>query len=596
VLVYLYLAVYVLIKNPRSSLNITCSALLCSLCLWTFGKIFSHNPYTSSETVMFFANVGAIGWTSYFSFFVWFCLIIAERKKILEKLFVYPILFVCPVVFIFMQWKYHALVTEHIKLTSWWKYIWADTIWPPLYFTYYLAFSFLGFFILIAFWRKTENPVKKRQAKTIFIATLIPLLTGTVTDVVFSELNIHKIPEMANLFSLIWALGLVYAVVKYRLLTITPEVAADKILTTMMDALILLDRNGHIVTANEAAQGLLGYRENDLIGRSLSSLFAKADHQSAFVRKAIKGDMIKDFELVFQTSQGNQVPVTFSSSALRDDTGTIVGTICVAHDITKRKIKEEELQLARDEAESASRIKSQFLASMSHEFRTPLNAIIGFSEVLEDKTFGDLNEKQAKYVGNILTSGRHLLQMINDVLDLSKIEAGKMELELSIMNIGELIEHSLMMVKEKCWKHRIDLTSRISEELEDLDIMADDRKLRQAMFNLLSNAVKFTPEGGKIAVEARRREREIRVSVADTGIGIKAENQRRIFGEFEQVDTRVGDKHHGTGLGLALTRRLVELHGGRIWVESEGEGKGSIFTFTIPLRMEKPLFEKESGA
>ncbi len=592
----MYLVVYVLIKNPRSSLNITCSALLCCLALWTFGKIFSHNPYTSSETVMFFANIGAIGWTGYFSFFVWFCLIMTDRKKILEKPYVYPLLFVCPAIFIFMQWKNHALVVEHLKLTTWWKYIWADTIWPPLYFTYYLAFSILGFFILISFWRKTENPIKKKQAKTIFIATLIPLLTGTVTDVVFSELNIHKIPEMANLFSLIWALGLVYAVVKFRLLPITPEVAANKILTTMMDALILLDQSGRIVTANEAAQGLLGSRENALKGKSLSSLFAKADHQSAFIRKAIKGDMIKDFELVFKTSQGSHVPVTFSSSALRDETGKIVGSICVAHDITRRKRKEQELQMARDEAESASRIKSQFLASMSHEFRTPLNAIIGFSEVMEDKTFGDLNEKQAKYVSNILTSGRHLLQMINDVLDLSKIEAGKMELELSRVNIEELIEHSLMMVKEKCLKHRIDLTSQISDETEGLEVMADERKLKQAMFNLLSNAVKFTPDGGKITVEARRREEEIRVSVADTGIGIKPENQRRIFGEFEQVDTRVGEKQQGTGLGLALTRKLVDLHGGQIWVESEGEGKGSIFTFTIPLHRIKLSFEKESGA
>jgi PAS domain S-box-containing protein len=495
-----------------------------------------------------------------------------------------------------MQWTTSALIADHDKLTTWWKYNWADTVWPPVYYSFYLSFTIIGFIILITFWKKTQNPIKKKQAKVIFIATLIPLLLGTVSDVVLSELNFHKIPEMANLYSLIWAVGLVYAVVKYRLLTITPEVAADKILTTMMDALILLDRKGNIVTANEAALNLLGYPEEELKGKSLSSLFAKEDYQSAFLRKAIKGDMIKDFELAFRTKQGSFVPATFSSSAMRDEEGAIVGTICVAHDITRRKRKEEELHIAKEEAESASRIKSQFLASMSHEFRTPLNAIIGFSEVLEDKTFGGLNEKQMRYVANMHASGHHLLQMINDVLDLSKIEAGKMELDLSRTDIGETVEHSLVMVRERCLKHRIDLTHRISDDLEGFAVLADERKLRQALFNLLSNAAKFTPDGGKIEVEAKREGEEILVSVADTGIGIKPEDQRRIFGEFEQVERRAENTHHGTGLGLALTRRLVALHGGRIWVESEGEGKGSTFTFSIPINIKGLSSEKEDGA
>jgi signal transduction histidine kinase len=257
--------------------------------------------------------------------------------------------------------------------------------------------------------------------------------------------------------------------------------------------------------------------------------------------------------------------------------------------------------MAKEEAESASRIKSQFLASMSHEFRTPLNAIIGFSEVLEDKTFGELNEKQTKYVGNILNSGRHLLHMINDVLDLSKIEAGKMELEYDEVKIGELVENSLVMVREKCLKHRIDLSHSIQQELTGFAILADERKLKQAIFNLLSNAAKFTPEGGAIKVAASLEADEIKISVADTGIGIKSSDQQRIFGEFEQADTVMGKKQQGTGLGLALTKRLVELHGGRIWAESEGEGKGSIFIFTVPIhghrenREESKILKKEQG-
>ncbi|MBT3386409.1 MAG: hypothetical protein HN417_00605 [Desulfobacula sp.] len=296
---------------------------------------------------------------------------------------------------------------------------------------------------------------------------------------------------------------------------------------------------------------------------------------------------------------------------------------------------EKHLIDAREMAEAASLIKSDFLATMSHELRTPLNAIIGFSEILGQKTFGELNAKQARYIDNILTSGRHLLGLINDILDLSKVEAGKLEIELSRINIKGLLENCLIMIKEKAMKTGIKLALTVEKELSSLVVEADERKLKQIMFNLLSNAVKFTPKGGKICVAAelisnfdenifckdagenipRKNAGEnisrkgakaqsksndvqstnnniqssivniqyIRVSVTDNGIGIDPKDQDRIFGKFEQIDSTYARKQEGTGLGLALTRLLVELHSGRIWVESEGQGRGSRFVFIIPL-------------
>jgi len=271
-------------------------------------------------------------------------------------------------------------------------------------------------------------------------------------------------------------------------------------------------------------------------------------------------------------------------------------------DITERK-EAENLLREKEAAEAASRTKSEFLANMSHELRTPLNHIIGFTELIVDKNFGDLTDVQEEYLNDALQSSRHLLSLINDILDLSKIEAGKLELKPSNVNLEILLKNSLVMVKEKAMKHGIELSTNMEEVPETIAV--DERKLKQIIYNLLSNAVKFTPDGGKIRLMSKKvtgDERQmmnlespetqklkietkdfIEISVTDTGIGLKPEDIDRIFGAFEQVENSASRKFQGTGLGLSLTRQLVELHGGRIWAESEGAGKGSIFRFVIPV-------------
>jgi len=237
----------------------------------------------------------------------------------------------------------------------------------------------------------------------------------------------------------------------------------------------------------------------------------------------------------------------------------------------------DELGRLYRELDTASRHKSEFLANMSHELRTPLNAVIGFSEVLQDRLFGELNDKQAEYVADIHTSGRHLLALINDILDLSKIEAGRMELQVSSFALAEVLDSSVALMRERATRGGISL--RLDVDASAGEIEADERKLKQVLFNLLSNAVKFTHSGGHIEVSARGDGGEVVVSVRDDGVGIDAADQARIFEEFQQAGT--SQLQEGTGLGLALSRRFVELHGGRLWVESE-PGKGSTFTFTLP--------------
>ena len=238
----------------------------------------------------------------------------------------------------------------------------------------------------------------------------------------------------------------------------------------------------------------------------------------------------------------------------------------------------DELQRLYRELETASRHKSEFLANMSHELRTPLNAIIGFSQVLRDGLFGEVNAKQEEYLEDILTSGHHLLALINDVLDLSKVEAGQLQLELAPFSIEDALERGVSMVREQATRNGVQVTLHANGGLHV--VTGDERRVRQVIFNLLSNAVKFTSAGGSVDVTAKRANGEVRVSVADTGPGITEDDLGRIFEEFQQTEAGAR-QHEGTGLGLALSKRFVEMHGGRIWCDSE-VGKGSTFVFTIP--------------
>jgi GAF domain-containing protein len=245
-----------------------------------------------------------------------------------------------------------------------------------------------------------------------------------------------------------------------------------------------------------------------------------------------------------------------------------------------REIEDKSRQI-----EAANRHKSEFLANMSHELRTPLNAIIGFSEVLSERLFGELNEKQAEYTEDILSSGHHLLSLINEILDLSKVEAGRMELELAAFDLPMAIDNARTFVRERATKHGIGLDVTVDERLGEF--VGDERKIKQILLNLLSNSVKFTPEGGRIGINAKQADGSVEISVSDTGIGIAPEDQPKIFEEFRQVGSDYAHKVEGTGLGLTLAKKFVELHGGRIWVTSE-VGKGSTFSFTLPERSLPP--------
>jgi two-component system, NtrC family, sensor kinase len=291
--------------------------------------------------------------------------------------------------------------------------------------------------------------------------------------------------------------------------------------------------------------------------------------------------MLREDELIGGLTVSKKTPGAFAPKVIELlQTFATQSALAIQNARLFREIADKSRQL-----EAASRHKSEFLANMSHELRTPLNAILGFSEVLAERMFGEVNEKQAEYLQDILSSGRHLLSLINDILDLSKVEAGRLELELGRFHLPTALDNALTLVRERATRHGIALTQTVDERLGE--IVADERKVKQILLNLLSNAVKFTPEGGRVGLAATAADGVITIAVSDTGIGIAPEDQATIFEEFRQVGRDDARKQEGTGLGLTLAKKFVELHGGRIWVESH-VGQGSTFSFTLPVRLEVP--------
>ena len=361
------------------------------------------------------------------------------------------------------------------------------------------------------------------------------------------------------------------------------------------DSIYLISLDGKIIDANENGLHALGYERDEFMQMC-------AWHIGSFSSQ-------EEFDNLYQKLDPHS-PVTVEATHYRKDgTGFPVELriglveiggqpqiLIMATEIGDRKKREEMLLRAREAAEAADRAKSDFLANMSHELRTPLNSIIGFSQMLGDKAFGELSKKQLRYAHNINESGLHLLNLINDILDLSKIEAGKLELDLSKVKIASLLENSLVMIREKALNHGVHLDCCIPQELTSLEIIADERKLKQIAYNLLSNAIKFTPDGGTITLKAWQEQEKLFVSVSDTGIGIRPEDQERIFGKFEQVDSSYSRQQEGTGLGLSMTKNLVELHQGKICLVSQGEGFGSSFTFMLPLHMKLAKLDGEEEA
>jgi len=351
---------------------------------------------------------------------------------------------------------------------------------------------------------------------------------------------------------------------------------------TATDLMAITDKDGKYTYVNDSMARTLGYSKEELIGMHVTQVLKRETMEKDFKvnwdKFVTNGEI--SLEAIFLTKEGKEICCEIKTLAVYDSDGNYVGSRAVYRDITERKRMEQELVEKTAQAEAASQYKSEFLAHMSHELRTPLNVITGFSELMLDGVPGKVNEEQKQCLSDVLTSSQHLLSVISEVLDLAKIESGEVELKLSNIRLTGVIQSLRNEMMPILTAKKQSLEVNVEEGLPM--VHADRNRVRQVLLNLLSNASKFTPESGKLKVEAVRENNWCRVSVVDNGIGIKKDDQERIFEQFSQLDSNLAKEEGGTGLGLAIVKQIIEKHGGRIWVESE-YGNGSRFTFTLPL-------------
>lgn len=446
----------------------------------------------------------------------------------------------------------------------------------------------LSTYLFAKIYYQKESLLKAQQAKLVLIGIALGLGFYFLSDFIFSDFS-----SLSLIFIIIF-LG--YGMRKYRLFFLTIQSRSKEIVDKLSDSLILINPKGTITALNDMTLNLLKYNKKQLINNDIRKILYSKDDVKIFnfqlqlLLNFRKKDIVNDIEMNFKTSDNKIVPISLSASKIRDNLGNLKGLILIAREIAERKRIKQELhevlekqKMYIDEILKRSSFKSEFMSSLSHELRTPLNSIIGFTELLIEESYGNLNENQLDFLEDIKYSSEHLLELIDALLDISKIESNQLKIHKKFFNFEELIKEISATIMP-LYKRK-DLKFQIKGLYKNKKIFADRSKVKQIFLNLLGNAIKFTKHG-EIKIKIEENDNFWIFHIIDTGVGIPKDRFDDVFREFKRIENSDIKNQHGTGLGLPLSKEMVQMHGGEIWFKSE-VGKGSIFSFSLPKKSER---------
>jgi len=614
-LFYLWLIIFVFYKNPGSTLNRICAIVISCFAIWILSDLFINmSPHPTFKALAYFS----LGWCGFPSFALWFFLSFTKKQKILKHWIIYPLLFLIPLFFIYKQWA-GCLISDFVAVPYGYTIIWSKSIWKYAYFTYYNLFILTGLYLCFDFMRKTEKASEKKQARIILITCIITLILGSIVNVILPELNIYILPNIASILVLIWSIGLVYAITKYGFMTITPAAAAEDILATMADSLILINPDKKIIRVNKATLDLLGFKEEELIGKPIDNILnGHSLFKGEQFERLIKEGQTKDYDMEYKSKSRETIPVSFSASVMYDKHKQMLGIVGVAKDLRQIeqliralqqershldiKVKQRTLELEKANIELKAKTEElistqvqliqsakmaavgQLGAGVAHELNNPLGGILGYAQFILEKIkrpeFSSEDFKSCiKYIESIERESTRCKGIVESLLKFSRRPISP---QPELIDVALAINETLAIIGHQLKLKNITLTTDIPEGLDK--VFGITNQLQQVFTNLILNAQQAMPEAGQLKIAARNilGENKVEIEFTDTGCGISEENLKHIFEPFFTTK----QKEKGTGLGLAVSYQIIQDHKGTIEIKSE-VGKGTTIVIRLPVEIKE---------
>lgn len=578
----LALSGYVIWQNPKRLLNRVTAFLFLSIAIWSFSKIFIHHFNIDQQAIQLYINIGSIGWIGYISFFLWFSVVFARRKKIYNNRLFIILITIIPLLFIIAQWRNQSIAQYVFDPQYGYKIQWTNSMWAFLFYAYFAMYTLFGLFIIARYARHTRALIRKRQSHIILLSTFIAVFPGVLTDIILTKTNIIAIPNLANMFAITLIIGLTYAIGRYDLLIPSTLLSVKDLIDTYIDAILILDFKGKIAAINHKVEELFGYPKEDLVGkpiyRFLEISLPLLYDNSRSLKEIAKQKKEQTIAVLVDSSE---IPIEFTCMKVYGRNESIKGYVCYIRDITDQKKSEDKLKQALTKAEESDKLKTSFLANMSHEVRTPMNAIMGFLTLLSRPGLSE--DKQQEFIKHINRGSESLLNLIDDIIETAKIESGQITIKPVKCDINALLKELLVVFRQEKQEKDKDHIKIILDvpTTGKFHITTSASRVQQILSKLLQNALKFTETGTIKFGYKILNNSTLQFYVSDTGIGIPKDKTEIIFDRFTKLEDDTAKLFGGTGLGLSIAKKLIHLLNGKIWVESE-HGKGSCFYFTLP--------------